>query len=495
VDTNHTISINIDRGSNDPAYRQVYKQLREIILKGYLPAGTQLPTSRQLSEEAGIARVTVVQAYEQLEAEGFVESRVGAGTFVNSELNLSPPPTAKPDLTDKGIGPTLTGWGMRAISIGDPEESLLNGGDRPEIDFGFGRSFAQLFPYDIWRRLLARYLSTDDAMLSRYGSPAGFFPLRQAIADYLVRVRGVRCTAEQVVIVSGAQQALDILARLILRPGDEVLTETPGYQDAYTLFKLHDAHLTGIAVDHQGLPVADIPVNCHPRLIFVTPSHQFPRGGTMPLNRRLALLAWARGHGAIIVEDDYDGDLRYDGHTLSALQGLDDSGIVVYLGTFSKVLFPALRLGYVVLPAADATVALGRAFIRAKNLIDRGAPTLTQAAVADFIAEGHFERHLRHLRRLYGERRQVLTTALDHHLGRKVAYSPVPAGLHVMLLLEAGLDENWLVHRASSVGVRIYGGTVHYLEQPAPPSILLGFSGLSETEIKEGVRRLASIWP
>jgi GntR family transcriptional regulator / MocR family aminotransferase len=495
VGTNRTISLNIDRESIDPAYRQVYQQLRERILAGQLPAGVQLPTSRQLSQEAGIARVTVVQAYKQLEAEGFVESRAGAGTFVNLELKLDPLSTAKPDQASKEIDHTLTNWGLRALSMGEPEGSLLNGSGRPEIDFGFGRSFAQLFPYDIWRRLLGRYLSTDDAMLSRYGSPAGFFPLRQAIADYLVRVRGVRCTAEQVVIVSGAQQALDILARLILRSGDEVLVETPGYQDAYTLFKLHDARLTGIAVDHQGLPVADIPANCRPRLIFVTPSHQFPRGGTMPLTRRLALLAWARAHGAIIVEDDYDGDLRYDGHSLSALQGLDDSGGVVYLGTFSKVLFPALRLGYVVLPGTDKNIALGQAFIRAKNLVDRGAPTLTQAAVADFIAEGHFERHLRHLRRLYGERRQVLTTALDHYLGPKVAYSPVPAGLHVMLLLESGLDENWLVYQAASVGVRIYGGAVHYLEQPAPPSILLGFSGLNESDIREGVRRLASIWP
>ncbi|MFO7661230.1 MAG: PLP-dependent aminotransferase family protein [Chloroflexota bacterium] len=495
MDTNPTISLNIDRDSSDPAYRQVYKQLREIILNGQLPAGEQLPTSRQLSQEAGIARVTVIQAYEQLEAEGFIESRVGAGTFVNPELSLDLLPAAKPIPADQREEASLTPWGLRALFMDEPEGNSLNGSDRPEIDFGFGRSFAQLFPYDIWRRLLGRYLSTDDAMLSRYGSPAGFFPLRQAIADYLVRARGVRCTAEQVVIVSGTQQALDILARLILNSGDEVLVETPGYHDAYTLFKLHDARLTGIAVDNQGLPVADIPANCRPRLIFVTPSHQFPHGGTMPLTRRLALLAWAKSQEAIIVEDDYDGDLRYDGHSLSALQGLDDSGAVVYLGTFSKVLFPALRLGYVVLPAANQNEILGQAFTRAKNLVDRGAPTLTQAAVADFIAEGHFERHLRHLRRLYGERRQVLTTALDHYLGQKVIFSPVPAGLHVMLLMESGLNENYLVRQAASVGVRIYGGAIHYLEQPAPPSILLGFSGLSKSDIREGVRRLASVWP
>jgi GntR family transcriptional regulator/MocR family aminotransferase len=225
-------------------------------------------------------------------------------------------------------------------------------------------------------------------------------------------------------------------------------------------------------------------------LAFVTPSHQFPRGGTMPLARRLALLAWARRRAAVIIEDDYDGDLRYEGGSLAALQGLDEDGRVVYLGTFSKVLFPALRLGYLVLPRA-----LNAPFVQAKDLVDRGAPTLTQAAVADFLAEGHFERHLRHLRHLYGEKRRALTQALDANLGGRVRYSPVAAGLHVMLFAEPGLDEARLVREATARGVRVYAGAPYHLEQPAPPSILLGFSGLDEAEIVEGVRRLAEAWP
>ena len=327
-------------------------------------------------------------------------------------------------------------------------------------------------------------------MLSRYGSAAGFYPLRRAVADYLVRARGVRCTPDNVVIVGGAQQAIDILARLLLNAGDEVVVETPSYRDAFVLFRLHQARLVGLPVDNQGLPVDDIPPDCRAKLVFVTPSHQFPKGGTMPLGRRLALLAWAREHSAIVIEDDYDGDLRYEGDSLSALEGLDEDGRVIYLGTFSKVLFPALRLGYLVLPRT-----LTPPFVQAKELVDRGAPTLTQAAVADFLAEGHFERHLRHLRQLYGEKRAVLVAALNEHLGERVRYSPVAAGLHVMVYANSSLDEAKLVHDAAARGVRVYGGAPYHLERPAPPSLLLGFSGLDESEIVEGVRRLAAAWP
>ena len=477
------IHLTIDRHADEVAYRQVYRQLRSAILSGELPPETQLPPTRDLARAAGVARVTVVEAYRQLAAEGFIESRVGAGTFVAPGLNAAPV-----DDAPSPFRPRLTEWGRRAVEVG--RSAHVTDGVRPEIDFGLGRSFAELFPYGVWRRLLARYLSTDDAMLSRYGSPAGFLPLRQAVADYLGRARGVRCAAEQVVIVSGAQQALDILARLLLNPGDEVVVETPGYRDAFTLFQLHGARLVGLPVDDEGLPVDRIPADCRARLAFVTPTHQFPKGGTMPLARRLALLGWARARGALVVEDDYDGDLRYDGHSLAALQGVDTDGRVVYLGTFSKVLFPALRLGYLVLPPPLITP-----FVRAKDMVDRGAPTLTQAAVADFIAEGHFERHLRHLRRLYGERRAALAGALTHTLGDRVRVSPLAAGLHVMLFAEGSVDEAQLVREAAAHGVRVQPGAPYHLERPAPPSLLLGFSGLGEAEIVEGVRRLAEVWP
>jgi GntR family transcriptional regulator/MocR family aminotransferase len=467
-----------------PLSRQVYEQLRDQILTGALPAGARLPSSRQLAKDQSLSRVTVSAAYEQLQAEGYVVSRVGAGTFVTVDLPLA---LAGQNELDTRFKPSLSRWGERVLSINRPGPST-GSANRPAIDFGFGRSFPHIFPYDIWRRLLARYLSTDDTMLSRYGSAAGFEPLRRAVADYIGRLRGVRCTPEQVVIVSGMQQALDILARLLLNEEDEVLVETPGYTDAFDLFRTFGALLRPLPVDDQGFPVEQIPTESNARLAFVTPSNQFPRGGAMPLGRRLALLQWAKANDALILEDDYDGELRYSGHPLESLQGLDSDGRVVYLGTFSKVLFPALRLGYVVLP--DALLA---AFLQAKELVDRGAPTLTQAAVADFITEGHFERHLRRLRREYGQRRQILVQSLSQHLPDEVRYVAADAGLHVMLILHPGLDEEKVVRDLAAAGVGVYPGAPYHLIRPAEPSILLGFSGLSDDQIADGVERLTSV--
>ncbi|MEZ4590828.1 MAG: PLP-dependent aminotransferase family protein [Chloroflexota bacterium] len=472
----------LDRQSQTPLYLQLYHQLREAILQGGFGAQRRLPPGRVLAEALGIARVTVAQAYAQLEAEGFVVRQAGAGTFIAPRLPLGQ--MAQITEGERPFQPKFSSWGERVRQTAVPNSAKPA---KPEIEFGFGRSFPHIFPYDIWRKLLARYLSTDDAMLSRYGSVAGFMPLREALADYLTRWRGVVATAEQVVIVNGAQQALDILARLLLEPDDEVLVETPGYADAAGLFRLNGARLTAVPIDHEGLRVDKIPPGSQARLAFVTPSNQFPQGGTLPLARRLALLQWAQQHGALLIEDDYDGELRYDGRPLAALQGLAAEQ-VVYLGTFSKVLFPALRLSYVVLPTA-----LVRPFVQAKQLIDRGAPTLTQAAVADFMLEGHFERHLRHLRQAYGERRQVLIAALQAHLPDGVRYADEPAGLHVMLYLPEGVAETAVVAAAAEVGVGVYPAAAYFMERPSPPAILLGFSGLSEPEIAEGVARLGGV--
>ncbi len=477
------LSIEIDKKHQTPLYRQIYRQFRHQILSGDLVSGNRLPSSRQVAEQLGVARVTVTTAYEQLQAEGFVVFRVGSGTFVADNLSLT---TSDGSIDRSRYEPAFSNWGRRVLAA--QSRTASRRGSRPLIDFGFGRSFPHIFPYDIWRLLLARYLSTDDTMLSRYGSVAGFEPLRQAVADYLARLRGVNCMPEQVVIVSGMQQALDILSRLLLRDGDEVLVETPGYVDAFELFRTFGAHLTPLAVDHDGFPVERIPASSQARFVFVTPSNQFPSGGVMPLARRMSLLRWARQSGALILEDDYDGELRYSEHPVAALQGLDSHGQVVYLGTFSKVLFPALRLGYVVLP--EALLAL---FIKAKQFVDRGAPTLTQAAVADFIAEGHFERHLRRLRKEYGHRRQILIGELEKYMPGRFNYSAVEAGLHVMLYLPPEYDERKLIREATAAGIGIYPGGPYHLGKPAPPSILLGFSGLSRQQIAEGVKVFAEV--
>lgn len=446
--------------------------------------GARLPATRRLAKSLSVGRITATQAYSQLEAEGYVVRKRGAGTFVGASLPL--PPESDPGEAHRSAPVELGAWGRRVMQLKlEPGQDAVAARADIDIDFGFGRSFPHVFPYDVWRSLLARYLSTDDVMLSRYGSAAGFHPLRDAISDYLARLRGVHCRPDEVVIVNGAQQALDIICRLALNERDEVLVETPGYIDAFAIFRAHGARLLGLSVDDNGFPVEHIPAGSRARLAFVTPANQFPRGGAMPAERRLLLLSWARNAGALIVEDDYDGPLRYEGQPLAALQGLDDGGNVIYLGTFSKVLFPALRLGYVVLPPA-----LRQPFLKAKSIVDRGAPTLTQAAVADFITEGHFERHLRRLRKEYGRHRQILVTAIKEHLGDSVTFAAEPAGLHVMLYLHDGLNEQQLVTRAAGEGVRVYAGAPYHLQKPAPPSILLGFSGLAPEQIEEGVRRL-----
>lgn len=471
------LELHLDPGGPVPLYQQVYQQIREQILQGVLGPGQRLPSSRTLANCYRVGRVTVTTAYDQLLAEGYVQSQTGAGTFVADDLPLLEP-IPLPFL------PSLSHWAQHLGHVVIERDG--EGGTRPQIDFGFGRSFPHLFPYDIWRRLLNRYLSTDDSMLSRYGSTAGFEPLRQAIAEYLARQRGVLCKPEQVVVVNGGQQALDILTRLFLNPGDEVLVESPGYPDAWELFRMNGARLHPLPVDEHGFPAHQIPRDCPARLAFVTPTNQFPQGGAMPLERRLALLHWAKENDALIVEDDYDGELRYHGHPLAALQGLDSTGHVVYLGTFSKVLFPALRLAYVVLPPA-----LLKPFLQMKAVVDRGAPTLTQAAVSDFITEGHFEKHLNHLRKAYGKRREILIQALQTYVNVPLRYAQEEAGLHVMVYLPPGMDEEQVVRYAAAHGVGVYPGSIYHLLRPSPPSILLGFSGLDETEIQEGIRRLS----
>lgn len=470
------LNFNLRPDAIQPLYRQLVDQIRQQILNGTLAASDRLPPTRAVAQQLGVSRVTVKSAYEQLIMEGFLESRQGSGTFV-VPLDI---------INDVSLDalPKLSDWAIRAVNI----EMHQAQSKKVEFDFGFGRSFRQLFPYHIWRKLLARYLSTDDLILSRYGSPAGFAPLRQALAEYLVRVRGVTCSAEQIIVVNGMQQAIDIVARLLLQAGDEVLVESPGYVEAYRLLQVYGAQLVGLPVDEYGVCVDAISAESRAKLLFVTPANQFPCGGTLPLQRRLALLAWAREQNALILEDDYDSELRYDGQRVGALQGIDTSGRVIYLGTFSKVLFPALRLAYIVLPPH-----LIKPFLAAKTLIDRGSPTLTQAAITDFLTEGHFDRHVRRLRQTYGERRKRLVDALERHLPH-LQVSPTEAGLHLMVDLPASMDEADFVRRAAAAGVGVYGAAqYHMLEKPSP-AILLSFSGIADEKIEVGIGRLAQLF-
>ncbi|HEU5316491.1 MAG TPA: PLP-dependent aminotransferase family protein, partial [Chloroflexota bacterium] len=358
------------------------------------------------------------------------------------------------------------------------------------------------FPHATWRRLLAHRWRSAEATpaLAQYGDPAGYRPLREALAAYLARSRGVRCAAEQVVIVSGSQQALDLLVRVCLNPGDGAAVEHPGYPPVRAILTAAGVRPQRVAVDGEGIDVSALP-NARgrrpvTRIVYVTPSHQYPTGATLSLRRRLELLGWAAGADALIVEDDYDSELRYAGPPLPALQGLDRRGCVAYVGSCSSVLFPPLRVGWIVAPAP-----LVRPLVASKWLADRQTATLDQQVLADFITGGHFERHLRRSRRLYGGRRAALVAAMARHLPRSCALSGDEAGLQATLRLPAGTDERAVVAEAARRGVEVAPIGPCYdpeLADPAAvprgaphaPGLLLGFAAVPAPTLEEGVRRL-----
>jgi GntR family transcriptional regulator/MocR family aminotransferase len=358
-------------------------------------------------------------------------------------------------------------------------------------DFRYGLPAVGDFPHALWGRLMARRAQTASIRSLGYGEPEGYLPLREALADYLRRARGVVCEPGQILIVNGSQQALDITARVLLNPGDGVVIEDPHYEGARQVFVAVGARLLTVPVDTEGLDVASFPrAAAAARIIYVTPSHQFPTGAVMPLERRLRLLAWARDAGAYILEDDYDSEYRYDTRPFEAVQGLDRSGRVIYVGTFSKVLFPSLRLGYLVLPQP-----LVKAFTIAKWLTDRHTPTLEQTVLADFIRLGHFARHLRRSRAHNAARRLALLDALEEHLGDRAEIAGANAGIHVLIWLrDFGLGEmRRFVDRAERAGVGIYPVTPYYLRPPKRPGLLLGYASMDEPEIRAGIQRLAAL--
>jgi GntR family transcriptional regulator/MocR family aminotransferase len=465
----------LDPAAVEPLNIQLAQHIRHQILSGQLIAGERLPPSRKLAETVGIGRITVLNAYRRLQDEGFLESRTGAGTFVAQTIPQLKTAREQPEAL------LLSRWGAAALATEKQHHKSKNPASIA-YDFGFGRTFPQTFPYDTWRKLLSRYLSTDDTLLSRYGSAAGFTPLREAINAYVSRRRNVNCTPEQVIIVNGVQQAIDVVARLLVNPGDTVLVESPGYTEAYELLNVYGAQLHPLSLTDTGIDIAQLQTAPRSRLLFLTPTNQFPRGGALPLTERLHLLQWARQNNAFILEDDYDSELYYATEPPPALQSLDQSESTIYLGTFSKVLFPALRLAYVILPQKLVTP-----FLAAKRLIDRGSPTLTQAAIADFIVEGHFERHMRRLRQTYGARRAALITALQNNLPTTLHYSDQPMGLHVMLYLPARTNEKQLVQALATAGIFVLSGAPYHLQAAPPPSLLLGFNNMPVEQIDAGI--------
>ena len=384
--------ITLDGKSETPLYRQLYNSLRRAILKGQLTRGTRLQSSREIAKELGVSRNTVVNAFEQLLAEGYLEGQVGSGTYVSRALPeefLNVKSVARNSARTLSKGPGLSKRGKVFAAFA---ESVPRSSERVRA-FQSGVPALDSFPFEAWSKLAARHWRRPANNLLSYGEPQGHAPLRRAIASYLGVARAVRCTPEQVIIVDGAQMAFDLIARVLLDAGDTAWMEEPGYLGARTALIASGARLVYVPVDAEGLDVAaGARLDANARLIYVTPSHQFPLGMTMSLPRRLALLEWASRASAWVIEDDFDSEYRYEGRPIASLQGLDTDGRVVYIGTFSKFLFPSLRLGYIVAPPA-----LVDALIFARAMAGRHSPSVEQAILTDFIEEGHFGRHIRRM--------------------------------------------------------------------------------------------------
>ena len=475
-----------------PLYLQVYRSLRQAILLGELPPDSRLPATRTVAQEMRVSRNVVLLAYDQLRAEGYIEGRTGSGTFVASplpEVLLSTAITNDVAPTANLSPPRLSAYIKQALAQGVNAKSD-NVLPRPRYDFRFGQAVLDRYGVSEWKRLLNRHA---DRFFGHQLDAEGYGPLRDAISNYVYSARGISCKAEQVIVVNGTQQALDLVARVFLDIGDQVVIEEPHYAGAREVFLAAGAQLITCPVDDGGLDIAQLPQqnkNQAVHLVYVTPSHQFPTGAVMPLKRRLGLLDWAQRSDAYVIEDDYDSEYRYEGRPVEAVQALDSEGRTIYIGTFSKILFPALRLGYLIVPQR-----LAAPFAVAKYLADRHSPMLNQAVLADFIIEGYFERHLRRMRIANETRRAVLLEALANCLGNRAVVTGTNAGIHLAVWLPEMQPEQIddLIIRARQQDVGIYSINPLFYQPPAKAGLLLGYASLKVAEIREGVRRLAEV--
>jgi len=483
------LALSLDPRSATPLHRQLYEGIRDAVLTGRLSAGARLPSTRALAADLDISRNTVAGAFDQLLAEGYIEGRPGAGTFVARELPdelLRVSPAVRGPSRTRMPAPRLSARGRMLAAT--PVAPAAREGAAP-CAFRPGIPALDEFPRDLWSRIAARQYRQSRFDIFSYGNPAGHPPLRRAIAEYLRAARGVNCSWEQVIVTSGSQQALDLAARVLLDPGETAWVEDPGYFGARGAWTAAGIRCVPVAVDAEGLSITQgEQLAPQARMTYVSPSHQYPLGVTMSLARRMALLAWARRHEAWIAEDDYDSEFRYAGRPLAALQGLDTAGRVIYIGTFSKVLFPALRLGYMVVPSGAVD-----AFAGARALADRHPPGPSQALVAEFISAGHFARHIRRMRTLYAERQSALLAAAQREWRGLMEVEPADAGMHLMAWLPRMSNDRDVSNRAAAAGIVAppLSAYCHHAGV-APPALLLGYAALNVRKIQESVRRFAA---
>jgi GntR family transcriptional regulator/MocR family aminotransferase len=477
--------IGLDPRAKTPLYRQVYDWFQQAIVEGRLHPGQRVPSTRLLASELKISRIPVLTAYEQLHAEGYLESFTGAGTCVASSIPregfaLLP---RKPSRAKSPDRPKLS-QRLTSVMSEPPDPTLqVNGAFRVSLP-----ALAQ-FPSAAWATLVSRHARNSSRDAMAYGDPMGYLPFREAIAEYLGVARAVRCDASQIMIVSGSQHGLQVTARALLDDGDSVWVEEPGYPGAHRALAMAKAKPVPVPVDQEGLDVeAGIRRAPNARGAYITPSHQYPLGMTLSAARRMKLLNWAEKARAWIIEDDYDSEYRFGGHPLASVQGLGPGDRVIYVGTFSKVLFPALRVGYLVIPKP-----LVPGFRVARDSIDLFPPMLFQLALTDFIGQGHFARHIRRMRMLYMERRLMLIEALRENLGDRIEIVSAEAGMHLVCLLPPGLDDRRVSRKAAEGGVSAIPLSTCYLGKSPGPGLILGYGGTARGEIQAGVRKLATI--
>lgn len=476
-----------EREADVPAYQWLYESMRSEILGGRLGPGTRLPASRDLARQYGLARGTIVNAFDQLASEGYITGSVGSGTYVSDVLpekllQIVPSSSARKTKAalERRKRQPMSHYARRA-------QLFPNYEDRPIRAFRANLPALDLFPTTIWTKIATRCLQRISKRNLMGCEAFGYPPLREAIAEYLGRSRGVKCAPEQVAIVSGVQEAIDLTARLLLNPGDRVCMENPGYPGAVMAFMAFQAKIIAASVDDGGIVIDRLPTH-GVRLMYITPGHQFPLGTTMSLSRRLQVLEWARKSGSLIFEDDYDGEYRYSGRPIPALQGLDERGAVLYSGTFSKILFPSLRLGYIVVP-----FNLADRFEAALSLTVRHAPLLEQLVLTEFITEGHFGRHLRRMREIYAERLSILMEEAQARLAGLLKISSVEAGLQTVGWLGEGLNAESVMTAAAERGIDVLSIDLYTHAKFEKQGLQLGFAALEPREIRRGVRELAIV--
>jgi len=448
----------------------LYDELRRAILDGRLRRGAALPATRKLAAEYGVSRRIVVNVFQQLRDEGYVVARIGAGTQVSESVPED----------------FLAASPRRKQRSGTPVQNA-DFYRRPVRPFRAIEPALAEFPVDVWGRLAGRCVRTVSTSVLAGGDVAGYGPLREAIADYLGASRGVACSPEQVVITSGTQQSLDLLARVLLRPGDHVWVEDPGYSGAVDTFRLAGAKIVPVPVDEHGIDVSRGRSKCpQPRAVYLTPAHQFPLGATLRLDRKLDLLRWTRQSGALVIEDDYDSEFRFSGRPVPAMKGLEGSEHVFLLGTFNKSLFPGLRLGYVVTPHAFLD-----ALLNLRRLVERYPPALSQVVLAAFISAGYFAKHLRRMRELYGARLAALRHDVERYMGGLLALPEIHAGLNTPGFLLNGMSSREAAERAAGRNLEVWPLDLFSIARKDLRGLVLGFAPFNEREIRAGVIELA----